>query len=154
MRFGIQLKWTGNRGEGTNSYRGYDRNFEFSTSTSGPVLGSSAEEFLGDVERINPEEMFLASLSSCHMLWFLHLCADSGVVVLDYQDSAKGKLIMSEDGSGRFASATLFPRVVVKDTSMVQKAQRLHKEANVKCFIANSCNFEVKHEAEISVPSY
>ena len=98
--------------------------------------------------------MLMASISSCHMLWYLHLCSDEGIIVLDYRDAPVGQMNMFSDGSGHFTAAVLKPKIVVKDVSMVEKAKALHALANQKCFIANSCSFPITHESEISVPSY
>jgi organic hydroperoxide reductase OsmC/OhrA len=112
-----------------------------------PIAGSSDPSFRGDKTKYNPEEMFLASLSSCHMLWFLHFCSEASVIVLEYTDAATGTMTESDDGNGRFSEVVLHPRVRVKDSGMLGKIESLHEKANSFCFIANSCNFPVKHEA-------
>ena len=104
---------------------------------------SSDPHFRGDATKPNPEDFLLASISSCHMLLYLHLCA--GIIVLEYQDNPKGVLSLGVNEKSRFTSVTLNPIVTVKETSMIAKANELHKEANEKCFIANSLNFPVKH---------
>src|SRR5579871_3952493 len=97
--YSIELRWTGNLGNGTKTYKTYSRNHEI-LSPGKPVLpGSSDPVFRGDSSRYNPEELLVASLSSCHMLWFLHLCADNGIVVTDYQDSPSGTMVEAPDGS-------------------------------------------------------
>ena len=88
-----------------------------------------------------------SSLSSCHMLWYLHLCSENGIVVLDYKDQAVGTMAETEDGSGHFTEVKLFPIVTLADESQVELAESLHAQANKMCFIANSCNFPVRHEA-------
>jgi organic hydroperoxide reductase OsmC/OhrA len=93
----------------------------------------------------NPEDLFLASLSSCHMLWYLHLCADAGIIVTDYSDEATGTMLQANEG-GHFTEVILHPVVTITDASKMDKANALHHEANKNCFIANSCNFKVKHE--------
>lgn len=143
----IQLEWTGNRGEGTSSYRAYDRSHLLSAADKPAILGSSDPAFRGDKSRYNPEEMLVGALSSCHMLWFLHLCADSGVIVLEYSDQASGTMEETPDGGGRFKEVTLQPQVVVKETSMLPLLDALHERAHALCFIANSVNFPVRHEA-------
>jgi organic hydroperoxide reductase OsmC/OhrA len=144
-----QLVWTGNRGEGTVSYKAYDRDHVLSVSGKPEIPASSDPSFRGNPQRYNPEELLVASLSSCHMLWYLHLCAVNGVVVVDYRDMALGKMIETADGGGHFREVVLRPVVTVKDLSMVEKAGSLHHEANKLCFIANSVNFPVKHEPTI-----
>jgi organic hydroperoxide reductase OsmC/OhrA len=139
--------WTGNTGEGTRSYRGYSRDHEISMSNKTVIAASSDPVFRGNSARHNPEELFLGSLSSCHMLWVLHLCTVYGVVILEYVDYAEGIMTEEENGSGRFTSVTLKPEVVVERSDMIPKLDAIHHEANKKCFIANSCNFPVRHKA-------
>jgi len=111
--------------------------------------GSSDPAFRGDPARYNPEELLLASVSSCHMLWYLHLCAEAGVIVVSYEDNPAGEMTETADGGGRFTTITLRPKIEVKEASMITKANELHKRANELCFIANSLNFPVNHEASI-----
>ncbi len=145
------LQWTGNTGKGTETYRGYERSHQISVEGKQIIEASSDPSFRGDKTKYNPEEMFVASLSSCHMLWFLHLCSDASVIVLDYSDAAFGKMLESDDGNGRFSEVILHPKVKVKETWMLEKIDSIHEKANAFCFIANSCNFPVKHDGSSSV---
>ena len=148
----IKLEWTGNKGSGTFDYRSYSRDHILSAKGKGlEILGSSDPGFRGDKSRYNPEELFLASISSCHMLWYLHLCAVNGVIVLEYSDEPKGVMNENDNGSGQFSNVVLHPNVKVSKESMVEKANELHHKANEMCFIANSCNFEIKHSPLCSV---
>ena len=104
---------------------------------------------MGDAKRHNPEEMLVAALSACHMLWYLHLCAASGVVVEAYEDSADGLMLTRPDGSGEFSQVTLRPRVSISANSDAVEAMRLHTKANEMCYIARSVNFPVHHEPGI-----
>lgn len=146
-QYPVSLKWTGNTGEGTSHYRAYKRDFTISVANKALLQGSSDPSFRGDPTKYNPEEMLVASLSSCHMLWFLHLCADAGIIVLEYTDQATG--IMEEDAErgGFFKEVILRPRVRISDPSRYEECSQLHKKANSMCFIANSMNFPVRHEA-------
>ena len=150
-KYQTHLQWTGNTGKGTESYRGYERSHVISAPGKKPIDGSSDPSFRGDKLKYNPEEMFLASLSSCHMLWFLHFCSESSVIVLEYSDAATGKMIESDDGNGKFAEVILHPDVKVKEEWMKEKLDGLHDKAHHFCFIANSVNFPVKHEPKSSV---
>ena len=141
------LKWTGNQGEGTGSYRSYERDHTITIPGKPDILGSSDPAFRGDPSRHNPEELLVASLSACHMLWYLHLCASHKIVVLAYEDRATGEMVENADGSGRFKSVTLHPNITLADPAMKVKAEALHEKANQACFIANSCNFPVHHQA-------
>jgi organic hydroperoxide reductase OsmC/OhrA len=76
------LTSTGNKGAGTASYKAYSRDHVFSSAGKPDLLGSSDPAFRGEASRYNPEELLVASLASCHMLWYLHLSADAGVRVL------------------------------------------------------------------------
>jgi organic hydroperoxide reductase OsmC/OhrA len=138
--------WTGNSGTGTSSYRAYARDHSISVDGKPTIPASSDPVFRGDRTRYNPEELLVASISSCHMLWYLHLCAEAGVVVVDYSDNATGTMEETADGGGRFTEVTLYPKVIVSDESMVAKANELHHKANKMCFIANSVNFPVLHQ--------
>lgn len=145
------LKWTGNTGTGTSSYRAYERAHEVSVMGKPIIPASSDPSFRGDASRYNPEEMLVLSLSSCHMLWFLHLCSGAGVAVVDYTDNAKGVMEETTDGGGRFKTVVLHPYVVVLEQQMAEKLPDLHHRAHQMCFIANSCNFPVKHEPTFAV---
>ena len=151
-RYAVTVTWIGNTGTGTSGYKSYERRHEISAGTQKPVIpGSSDPVFRGDPARWNPEELLVASLSACHELWYLHLCAESGIVVLAYVDHAEGVMQEAPDGSGQFERVTLQPHVTVAPGSDVVKARELHSAAHAKCFIARSVNFPVEHEAKISV---
>jgi len=143
----IKLTWTGNTGNGTANYRSYERSHVITAFNKPELLGSSDPAFRGDATKYNPEELLVASLSSCHMLWFLHLCADNGIVVVDYVDEPVGVMVETEDGSGRFTEVTLKPRVRVTKLEDLDVLEQLHYQANKLCFIANSVNFFVHHQA-------
>lgn len=148
----IQTEWTGNLGSGTLDYRAYKRDHLISaTGKSAPIAGSSDPSFRGDPKRYNPEELFLSSLSTCHMLWYLHLASVNGITVLEYVDSAKGTMAEDADGSGRFTSVTLQPRIVIAQADKVERAKELHHEAGKKCFIANSVRVGIGYGGEVLV---
>ena len=149
-KYHTNLQWTGNTGKGTENYRGYERAHSISVEGKPLILASSDPSFRGDKSKYNPEEMFVASLSSCHMLWFLHLCSEASVIVLEYSDSATGIMIESDNGNGKFSEVILHPKVKVKEAWMIEKVDALHEKANEFCFIANSCNFPVKHQSHCS----
>ncbi len=148
-----RLEWTGNKGTGTESYKSYERSFQVQASQKPIIAGSSDPAFRGDKTKYNPEELLVASLSSCHLLWYLHLCADAGVIVTEYMDTAIGEMQEDPDGSGRFSKVILHPVVTVRDEDMVAKAHELHAVAHRLCFIANSMNFPVEHVPEIITAS-
>ncbi len=138
------VAWTGNLGNGTQSYQGYSRNHVISSNGKSHVIdGSSDPSFRGDPSRYNPEELFLSSLSSCHMLWFLHLCTNANIIVNEYRDNPIGYMIEKSDGSGQFSKVILHPTVVIQNKSYESEIERIHGIAHDKCFIANSCNFPI-----------
>lgn len=149
-RYPVTISWTGNRGAGTSGYKAYDRAHEISAPGKPVISASSDPGFNGDPSRYNPEELLVAALSACHMLWYLHLCAVNRIVVTRYVDRAEGTMIEESDGGGRFTSVTLKPDITIKAGSDLPKARELHHEAHAKCFIANSVNFPVNHEPTIS----
>ncbi|MEQ9443586.1 MAG: OsmC family protein [Cyclobacteriaceae bacterium] len=148
----IKVEWTGNQGAGTLDYRAYSRDHLISgTAKTETLPGSSDPAFLGDKTRYNPEELLVASLSSCHMLWYLHLCSVNNIIVTGYVDLAEGVMEESKDGSGRFKEVILKPVVTLAHDQPMDKARELHQEAHKMCFISNSCNFTVKHDPSLSV---
>jgi organic hydroperoxide reductase OsmC/OhrA len=140
-----QTTWTGNTGQGTADYRAYKRDHEiFVAGKSAPIPGSSDAAFRGDPTRYSPEELLVSTLSTCHMLWLLHLCADAGITVTAYTDQARGVMAENPDGSGHFTEVTLHPVMTITDSSRVREAAALHAKAHELCFIANSVNFPVR----------
>jgi organic hydroperoxide reductase OsmC/OhrA len=144
--YSVSILWTGNCGHGTRSYTAYGRSYEVRIAGKPIISGSSDPAFRGDPERYNPEELFVAALSSCHMLWYLHLCSDAGIIVNSYEDNAEGMMAESDAG-GRFTGVTLQP--VVKITGSSECARQLHEKAHELCFLANSVNFPVEIRASI-----
>lgn len=149
--YAVRVEWTGNLGEGTSGYRTYERDHEITAAGKPVIPGSSDAAFRGDSSRYNPEDLFLASLSACHMLWYLHLCADAGIVVTDYVDDARGTMAETPDTTGRFTEVVLRPTVTVREGADPAVAVALHERAHHLCFIANSVNFPVRCEPEMRV---
>jgi organic hydroperoxide reductase OsmC/OhrA len=147
------IVWTGNRGTGTSGYRAYDRGYEIRCPGKVSIRGSSDPAFRGDPAAHNPEELLVASVSACHMLWYLHLCAEAGVVVGAYEDAATGTMAEAADGVRRFTEVVLHPHVTLSGGADSDLAQRLHQTAHDKCFIANSVNFPIRVEPTITVES-
>jgi organic hydroperoxide reductase OsmC/OhrA len=140
----VQVRWTGNDREGTKTYRSYRRDHSILCEGKPEILGSSDPAFRGDRSRYNPEELLVASLSACHMLWYLHLCSANHIVVVEYRDAALGVMEENPDGSGQFARVTLQPAVTIMAGNDAAKARSLHEEAHRLCFIARSVNFPVE----------
>lgn len=149
--YAVRTVWTGNRGSGTSGYGAYGRDHELFAGDKPVIPGSADRAFRGDPKRWNPEDLLVASVSACHQLWYLHLCASAGIVVMAYEDEAEGVMEETPGAGGRFTGVVLKPRVTIAAGSDADRAARLHAEANALCFIANSLNFRVAHEAEIVV---
>ncbi len=145
----VRVKWTGNDGEGTKTYKSYRRDHTIASANKPPIQGSSDPSFRGDRSRYNPEELLVASLSSCHMLWYLHLCSVNRITVLEYIDDASGIMKENEDGSGEFVEVTLRPMVKVHADNDQARASALHEEAHRLCFIARSVKFPVSIASRI-----
>ncbi len=147
------VEWTGNRGSGTSAYRAYDRTWNL-CGPGKPVVACSNDPLLGgDRSKYNPEDLLLAAVSSCHMLWYLHLCSDAGIVVQSYRDEPEAVGEMEPSGRGRFVSATLRPKIIVGEGADVARAEAIHAEIHHYCFIARSVNFPVKIEPEVLLES-
>ncbi|MEO8712709.1 MAG: OsmC family protein [Parafilimonas sp.] len=144
-QYNLTVKWAGNNGTGTSSYTAYERSHIIHAENKENIQGSSDISFRGDKTKYNPEELLVASIAACHMLWYLHLCSDAGVIVTAYSDNAEGVMQETETG-GLFKEITLYPVVTVRDTSMIDKANSLHSKANEYCFIANSVRFPIYHK--------
>lgn len=146
----VKVEWTGNPGQGTRNYKSYTRNHEISIAGKQTILASSAPPFRGDSSKYNPEELLVASLSTCHMLWYLHLCAEAGIVVTSYADNPTGTMAETENGSGHFTEVILKPSITISTESDREQAIVLHHKAHKMCFIANSVNFPVDCQSTIA----
>lgn len=146
-RYHVTVEWTGNKGQGTENYKAYDREFNVLAEAKTAIAGSSDPAFLGNASRWNPEEMLLASASACHKLWYLHLCAEAGISVESYLDKAEGTMI--EARQGRFTQILLRPQITLRAGDDIELAKALHHKAHEQCFIANSLNFPIVCEPQI-----
>ena len=149
--YSLTTVWTGNTGKGTATYRDYERIYEVRIPQKPVLLGSSDPKFRGDPTRHNPEDLLLASLSACHMLWYLHLCSDKKIVCTHYSDAAEGEMETSSDGSGKFTKVVLHPEIVITSEAGLKVAHELHERAHALCFIANSVNFPIEVSPTIRV---
>ncbi|WP_394278248.1 OsmC family protein [Microbacterium sp.] len=147
----VIARWTGDRGTGTSGYRDYDRAVTLSVAGKPDLLASADRPFRGDPARWNPEDLLLSALAECHLLSYLHACVTAGVVVTSYEDDAIGTMVLDGTGGGAFREVTLRPRVTVAEEGMIDAASAAHAQANAWCFIANSVNFPVHHEATVTV---
>jgi organic hydroperoxide reductase OsmC/OhrA len=141
----VTVEWSGNRGTGTSHYSSYSRDHEITAIGKTAISGSSDPAFRGDKTHWNPEELLVASLSACHKLWYLHLCAVAGIAVLAYRDEASGTMAEDDVTGGHFTSVVLRPHVTIRAQDDLSLALQLHHDAQAKCYIANSVNFPVTH---------
>lgn len=140
----LTTEWTGNLGEGTKHVRTYDRSHTVSIAGKPTLDLTTDNAAVGDKSKLNPEDLLVSALSSCHMLSYLYLCSLEGIVVTAYTDNATGTMVEDATGSGRFNEVVLNPICTVADEGMLEKAIELHHKAHEICYIANSVNFEVK----------
>ncbi|WP_144139650.1 OsmC family protein [Paraburkholderia sp. BCC1884] len=151
-KYKVSVQWDGNKGSGTSGYRDYGRDHTIRSGIKPDIAGSSDAAFLGDAARWNPEDLLVASASACHQLWYLHLCADAGIVVLSYIDEASGTMLDTPQ-EGRFKEIILRPRVTIRANDDRDLAEKLHHVAHEKCYIANSVNFPIRCEPGIELAS-
>src|SRR4028118_947063 len=146
----INTVWTGASKGSTSSYDAYSREYAINIEGKPPFVGSADPTFRGDASLYNPEDLLLMALSACHMLSYLALCARAGIRVVSYSDAATGKMAQ-KNGKIRFTEVILHPLVTIEAGDDLEKARSLHDNAHHVCFIANSVNFPVLHEAKMLV---
>ena len=145
--FKAEANWTSNQIQEDSTKRFYSKSHQINIEGKPALNVSAAKAFKGDPELYNPEDLLLSSLVSCHMMSYLYVCAQNGIEVLEYSDNAEATLEVNPDGSGCFVAVRLYPKVKISNSDKIELALELHKKANQLCFIANSCNFPVLHEA-------
>lgn len=144
----VTTTWTGHSGSGTSGQAGYSRDHLIEIDGKAALEGSSDPAFRGDAARHNPEDLLVASLSACHMLWFLSLAARARVIVTAYIDRAEGTMETDRGGGGRFTKVVLRPLITLEAGTDASVADALHHDAHEKCFISQSVNFPVTIEAK------
>ena len=148
-RYAARVRWSGDTGDAAMSYAAYSRTYTVEVEGKPALTGSADAHFRGDRALYNPEDLLVIALSSCHLLSYLAECARAGIVVTSYDDDANGEMTLI-DGKIRFREVVLHPRVTVADPARVEEALALHERAHAECFIANSVNFPVRHEATVT----
>jgi len=149
--FTSSIIWTGNRGEGTRTYKGYDRTWDIALPGKDIIHCSNDPLLGGDPTKMNPEDLLISALSACHMLWYLHLASNAGIVITSYRDDPVGQGETLPNGAGRFLSAVLRPKISVQEGVDLEFAVELHHQVHDFCFIARSVNFPVSYETIFSV---
>jgi len=145
-RYYSAITWTGNLGQGTANYRGYQRTWEIEVPGKAPIACSNDPLLGGDPTKMNPEDLLISSLSACHMLWYLHLASEAGITVTAYQDQPEAVGEVLKTGAGRFLSMTLKPTITVLPGTDLALAQTIHHRIHEVCFIARSVNFPVTYQ--------
>jgi len=128
------------------SYEAYSRNHLWSFEGGIEVPASAAPGFLGEAERVDPEEAFVAALSSCHMLTFLAIAARKRLVVDGYHDAAVGYLEKDADGKLAITRVILRPEVTFAAAPSPEAIEKMHHQSHEHCFIANSVKTDVRVE--------
>jgi organic hydroperoxide reductase OsmC/OhrA len=149
--YNLTAIWTGNKGDGTKNVRTYDRNHTVSIQGKPELFLTTDNPAVGDKSKLNPEDLLVTAISSCHLLSYLYVCSLEGIIITSYTDNATGIMIEQAGGGGSFKEVTLNPIFTVAEESMVEKAIELHHKAHEICYIANSVIFEVKCNPRCSV---
>jgi organic hydroperoxide reductase OsmC/OhrA len=143
----ISLEWK--RESQVFTYDTYNRNHVVIFEGGTRVSASAAPAYRGDPALVNPEEAFVAALSSCHMLTFLAVAAKKRFVVDRYSDRAVGRLEKNDKGRMAVTQVVLHPQIEFGGsiTPTPEEIAQLHEQAHAGCFIANSVTTEVKIDA-------
>jgi len=150
-QYSSSIVWTGNTGRGTAAYRAYERTWDIITPEK-PTIHCSNDPLLGgDPTLPNPEDLLLNAVSACHMLWYLHLASDVGIVIETYKDTPVGIGEVENNGAGRFIGVTLNPKIGLQKGSNPDQADAIHSDIHRYCFIARSLNFPVEIKANYDV---
>ena len=147
-RYEVRTLWSAGAEGAPKNYDSFSRAHRIEIDGKPAIEATSDPAFRGDPAKHNPEDLLVASLSSCHMLWYLVLCVGRKVPVLGYEDDAYG-IMQETPRPGRFIEVVLRPRVTVAKGTDKALALKLHERAHAECFVANSVNFPVRHEATI-----
>jgi organic hydroperoxide reductase OsmC/OhrA len=149
--YATRVVWEGNLGEGTSGYAAYTRTYRLLVAGKPELVGTADPAFRGERDKHNPEDLFVASISACHMLTYLALCARHGVRIVAYEDDATGTMRVDASGGGRFEEIILHPKVTIERAQDAALAASLHEQAHALCFIASSCATPIRHRATAHV---
>lgn len=143
-----RLTWVGGERGPAVTYEGYSRDFRVDFPGKAPLDGSADPSYRGSADRVNPEELLVASVSSCHMLTYIALAVRARMDVVSYEDAAEG-IMQIVDGKMRVTDIVLRPRIVLGSGADLERAHAIHEQAHEQCFIANSVNCDIRVEADI-----
>lgn len=138
------LTW--NRGETSFKYQDYSRNHTWDFGHGVTVTASAAAQFRGDETQIDPEQAFVASLASCHMLTFLAIASMGKITVDSYTDRAVGHLGKNDAGKFVITKVDLYPKITFADGHQPdhETLEQLHHKAHADCFLANSVTCQIE----------
>jgi len=144
----ITLSWK--RGDVPFEYQKYPRNHTWTFDGGHEMTASAAPAYLGDPKQVDPEEAFVASLSSCHMLTFLAIACKKKFVLDEYVDEAVGLMEKNADGKLAITRVTLKQRLKFSGDKQPseQEIEEMNHAAHDQCFIANSVKTEIKVEPQ------
>ncbi|MES2441957.1 MAG: OsmC family protein [Pseudomonadota bacterium] len=143
------VEWAAREGDDFAAHR-YSRAHRWRFDGGADVPASASPHIVrapwSDAAGVDPEEALVASLASCHMLFFLDLASRAGLVVTAYRDRATGEMGKRADGRDAMVRAALHPEVSFAGEADPEKAAEVHHRAHALCYIANSVNFPVSVE--------
>ncbi|MGI9629332.1 MAG: OsmC family protein [Longimicrobiales bacterium] len=134
-------------GEHGFGYEEYTRDHTWEFANGRAIEASAAPAFLGDEQRVDPEEAFVAALASCHMLTFLAIASRARLPVRSYRDQADGELSAEGGGGLTMQRVTLRPRVHFDVEVPQSRIEEMHRLAHQNCFLARSVKSEILIEA-------
>lgn len=144
------LTWTGAEKGPAESYMTYSRDFKAEFEGKPEIHGSSDPSYRGDPSRVNPEDLLVTSISSCHLLTYLALCTRNKFSVISYVDRAEG-IMQLQDGKMQVTDVVLRPEVTLAHGADAKIAADLHEEAHHQCFIANSVTCDIVVQPIITI---
>src|SRR5690625_6535368 len=131
--YSVIVDWHGAGDRGTESYTSYGRDHVVRIEGKPPLPGSSDLAFRGDADRYSPEDLFVAALAQCHMLWFLHKAAMAGVAVTGYTDRATGTMRVAVAGAGQVTEVVLHPKGEAAEPGAEAGGADPHQQATDHC---------------------
>ncbi len=144
----MTLTWK--RGDLPFEYQKYSRNHTWKFDGGHEMTASAAPAYLGDPKNVNPEEAYVASLSSCHMLTFLAIACKQKFVLDEYIDDAVGHMEKNAEGKMAITKVTLKPKITFSGDKKptAEELDKMHHAAHENCFIASSVKTEITVEPQ------
>ncbi len=149
MKYNVRVSWKKKSDESFTDNK-YSRLHKWNFDGGAEVIASSSPQVvpvpMSDENAVDPEEAFVAALSSCHMLFFLSLAAAKNYCIETYEDNAEGMMNKNEQGKMVMSIVTLKPKIIFAGSNIpsFDETAALHEEAHEKCYISNSVKTEIK----------